>query len=65
LRVDLSALRLLPTADDLAALGAHSGYLANAVAKLKGAQDDAAQRAVASEALLLLSRIHRDLGVKQ
>jgi DNA repair exonuclease SbcCD nuclease subunit len=65
LRVDLSALRLLPTADDLAALGAHSGYLANAVAKLKTAQDDPAQRAVATEALMLLSRIHRDLDVKQ
>jgi serine/threonine protein kinase HipA of HipAB toxin-antitoxin module len=65
LRLDMSALRLTPTADDLAQLGAHAGYLANAVAKLKAAQDDPAQRAVATEALLLLSRIHRDLGIKQ
>jgi DNA repair exonuclease SbcCD nuclease subunit len=65
LRVDMSAMRLMPTADDLAQLGAHAGYLANAVAKLKIAQDDPAQRAVANEALMLLSRIHRDLDVKQ
>jgi DNA repair exonuclease SbcCD nuclease subunit len=64
LRVDMSALRLMPTADDLAQLGAHAGYLANAVAKLKAAQDDPEQSTVATEALMLLSRIHRDLGVK-
>lgn len=65
LRLDLSALRLTPTADDLAQLGAHAGYLANAVARLKAAQEDPEQRSVATEALMLLSRIHRDLGVKQ
>ncbi|MDB5772262.1 MAG: metallophosphatase [Burkholderia sp.] len=65
LRMDMSAMRLMPTADDLATLGANSGYLANAVAKLKTAQDDPDQHAVATEALMLLSRIHRDLGTKQ
>jgi DNA repair exonuclease SbcCD nuclease subunit len=65
LRLDLSGMRLLPTADDLAVLGAQSGYLANAVAKLKAAQDDAALRSVATEALMLLSRIHGNLGGKQ
>jgi DNA repair exonuclease SbcCD nuclease subunit len=65
LRLDVSAMRLMPTADDLAQLGAHAGYLANAVAKLRTAQDDPAQSTVATEALMLLSRIHRDLGIKQ
>jgi DNA repair exonuclease SbcCD nuclease subunit len=65
LRVDLSQMRLMPTADDLAELGAQGGYLANVVAKLKVAQDEPSQRAVATEALLLLSRIHRESGAKQ
>jgi hypothetical protein len=65
LRADLSALRLMPTAADLDELGAQGGYLANVVAKLKAAQDDPARRAVATEAMMLLSRIGRDLGSRQ
>jgi nucleotide-binding universal stress UspA family protein len=65
LRVDLSGLQVLPTADDLAELGAQSGYLAKVVARLRGLQEDpqsdpqAVKRA--AEALLLLARFQREL----
>jgi nucleotide-binding universal stress UspA family protein len=65
LRVDLSGLQVLPTADDLAELGAQSGYLAKVVARLRGLQEDpqsdpqAVRRA--AEALLLLARFQREL----
>lgn len=65
LRVDLSGLQVLPTADDLAELGAQSGYLAKVVARLRGLQEDPQSdpREVrrAAEALLLLARFQREL----
>ncbi|RKT21991.1 DNA repair exonuclease SbcCD nuclease subunit [Paraburkholderia sp. RAU2J] len=65
LRVDLSGLQVLPTADDLAELGAQSGYLAKVVARLRGLQEDpqADPQEVrrAAEALLLLARFQREL----
>ncbi len=65
LRVDLSGLQVLPTADDLAELGAQSGYLAKVVARLRGLQEDPQsdpqQVKRAAEALLLLARFQREL----
>jgi DNA repair exonuclease SbcCD nuclease subunit len=65
LRVDLGGLQVLPTADDLAELGAQSGYLAKVVARLRGLQEDPQsdpqQVKRAAEALLLLARFQRDL----
>jgi hypothetical protein len=65
LRVDLSALQVLPTADDLAELGAQSGYLAKVVSRLRGLQEDPQsdpqQSRRAAEALLLLARFQREL----
>jgi nucleotide-binding universal stress UspA family protein len=65
LRVDLSALQVLPTADDLAELGAQSGYLEKVVARLRGLQEDPQsdpqQVKRAAEALLLLARFQREL----
>ncbi|HZZ13073.1 MAG TPA: DNA repair exonuclease [Paraburkholderia sp.] len=65
LRSDLSGLQVLPTADDLAELGAQSGYLAKVVARLRGMQEDPQsdphQVKRAAEALLLLARFQRDL----
>ncbi|MGF6770792.1 DNA repair exonuclease SbcCD nuclease subunit [Paraburkholderia sp. GAS199] len=65
LRVDLSGLQVLPTADDLAGLGAQSGYLAKVVARLRGLQEDPQadpqQVRRAAEALLLLARFQRDM----
>ncbi|RZF29293.1 DNA repair exonuclease [Paraburkholderia sp. UYCP14C] len=64
LRADLSSLHVLPTADDLAELGAQSGYLAKVVARLRGLQEDAQsdpqQARRAAEALLLLARFQRE-----
>jgi hypothetical protein len=65
LRVDLSGLQVLPTADDLAELGAQSGYLAKVVARLRDLQEDPQsdpqQVKRAAEALLLLARFQREL----
>ncbi|WP_454827570.1 metallophosphoesterase family protein [Paraburkholderia xenovorans] len=65
LRVDLSGLQVLPTADDLAELGAQSGYLAKVVARLRGLQEDPQsdphEVRRAAEALLLLARFQREL----
>jgi hypothetical protein len=65
LRVDLSGLQVLPTADDLAEFGAQSGYLAKVVARLRGLQEDPQadpqQVKRAAEALLLLARFQREL----
>ena len=65
LRVDLSALHVLPTTEDLAELGAQSGYLAKVVARLRAMQEDpqsdAQQVKRAAEALLLLARFQREL----
>jgi DNA repair exonuclease SbcCD nuclease subunit len=65
LRVDLSGLQVLPTADDLAELGAQSGYLAKVVERLRGLQEDPQadpqQVKRAAEALLLLARFQREL----
>jgi len=64
LRADLGDLHVLPTADDLAELGAQSGYLAKVVARLRGLQEDPQgdpQKARhAAEALLLLARFQRE-----
>lgn len=64
LRADLSELQVLPTADDLAELGAQSGYLAKVVARLRGLQEDPQadppQAKRAAEALLLLARLQRE-----
>ncbi|SMG56205.1 metallophosphoesterase family protein [Paraburkholderia susongensis] len=64
LRADLSGLHVLPTADDLAELGAQSGYLAKVVARLRGLQEEAQadpqQARRAAEALLLLARFQRE-----
>ena len=65
LRVDMSALQVLPTTEDLAELGAQSGYLAKVVARLRGLQEalqsDPQQVRRAAEALLLLARFQREL----
>ncbi|WP_144109297.1 exonuclease SbcCD subunit D [Paraburkholderia sp. BCC1886] len=65
LRVDLSGLQVLPTEADLAELGAHGGYLAKVVARLRGLQEapqsDPQQIRRAAEALLLLARFQREL----
>ncbi|MFM0339693.1 metallophosphoesterase family protein [Paraburkholderia fungorum] len=65
LRADLGGLQVLPTADDLAELGAQSGYLAKVVARLRGLQEDPQsdphQVKRAAEALLLLARFQREL----
>jgi DNA repair exonuclease SbcCD nuclease subunit len=65
LRVDLSGLQVLPTADDLAELGAQSGYLAKVVARLRDLQEDPQsdpqQIKRAAEALLLLARFQREV----
>nr|WP_222858280.1 DNA repair exonuclease [Paraburkholderia phenoliruptrix] len=65
LRVDLSALHVLPTTEDLAELGAQSGYLAKVVARLRAMQEDPQsdpqQVKRAAEALLLLARFQREL----
>ena len=59
LRADMSRLQLQPTAEEIAALGAGSGYLASVVARLKDIQNGAEQGAVATEALHSLARIQR------
>jgi DNA repair exonuclease SbcCD nuclease subunit len=65
LRVDLSGLQVLPTDDDIAELGAQSGYLAKVVARLRGLQEDPQSDPQevrrAAEALLLLARFQREL----
>lgn len=65
LRVDLSGLQVLPTAADLAELGAQSGYLAKVVARLRSLQEDPQSDPEkvkrAAEALLLLARFQREL----
>ncbi|CAH2909170.1 MAG: DNA double-strand break repair protein Mre11 [uncultured Paraburkholderia sp.] len=65
LRVDLSGLQVLPTTEDLAELGAQSGYLAKVVARLRDMQEDPQsdpqQVRRAAEALLLLARFQREL----
>jgi DNA repair exonuclease SbcCD nuclease subunit len=60
LRASTSELKVLPTEEDLAALGARSGYLANVVTRLREMQADDATGAAASEALLLLAGFQRD-----
>ncbi len=60
LRVDLAALQLAPTADDIAALHA-DGYLGEVITELRGMQQqdasDSGQAAVARHALGLLTRL--------
>ncbi|MGF6727104.1 DNA repair exonuclease SbcCD nuclease subunit [Paraburkholderia sp. GAS41] len=60
LRVEMSELQVQPTADDLAALGAQSGYLGKVVARLRDLQADPQQAKVAAEALLLLAQFQRE-----
>jgi DNA repair exonuclease SbcCD nuclease subunit len=60
LRSSTTELKVLPTEEDLAALGARSGYLANVVARLRALQADETQAAAASNALLLLAGFQRD-----
>lgn len=62
LRVDTAGVKVLPTEDDLAALGARSGYLANVVKRLRDLQSDDSQATTASEALLLLAQLQREAG---
>jgi hypothetical protein len=54
LRHDLSALRLAPTDEDIAALHA-DGYLGEVIAELRDAPD--ADRAVAQDALAILTSL--------
>jgi DNA repair exonuclease SbcCD nuclease subunit len=61
-RCDMEGLRLAPTAADLDALGAGNGYLANVVASLKAMQEEGTDRQLATEALMILSRIQSDAG---
>jgi DNA repair exonuclease SbcCD nuclease subunit len=60
LRSSTTELKVLPTEEDLAALGARSGYLSNVVARLRALQADETQAAAASNALLLLAGFQRD-----
>lgn len=60
MRSSTVAIKILPTEEDLAALGARSGYLARVVDRLRDLQGDAAKAAVASQALLLLAQFQRD-----
>jgi DNA repair exonuclease SbcCD nuclease subunit len=60
LRASTTELKVQPTEEDLAALGARSGYLAKVVARLRELQADESQAAAASEALLLLAGFQRD-----
>jgi DNA repair exonuclease SbcCD nuclease subunit len=60
LRSSTTELKVQPTEEDLAALGARSGYLANVVARLRELQADESKAAAASEALLLLAGFQRD-----
>ncbi|KDB09360.1 metallophosphoesterase [Burkholderia sp. lig30] len=62
LRSSTTGLKVQPTEEDLAALGARSGYLANVVGRLRELQADPARSAAASEALLLLAGFQRDTG---
>ncbi|MDO9461973.1 MAG: DNA repair exonuclease, partial [Alphaproteobacteria bacterium] len=57
LRRDLSALRLRPTADDIAALQA-DGYLGSVITELRDADGPAAQEALAILTTLLAERRH-------
>jgi hypothetical protein len=59
LQADLSSLRLMPTAEDIAALDA-DGYLGDVIAELRDSQSDLAQpeaARIASEALNLLATL--------
>ncbi|MEW6346494.1 MAG: DNA repair exonuclease [Pseudomonadota bacterium] len=60
MRVDMSELQVQPTADDLAALGAQSGYLGKVVTRLRDLQADPQQAKLAAEALLLLAQFQRE-----
>ncbi|HEY1998542.1 DNA repair exonuclease [Paraburkholderia sp.] len=60
LRVEMTELQVQPTADDLAALGAQSGYLGKVVARLRDLQADPQQATLAAEALLLLAQFQRE-----
>ena len=60
LRVEMSELQVQPTEDDLAALGAQSGYLGKVVARLRDLQGDPQQAKLAAEALLLLAQFQRE-----
>ncbi|WP_308142727.1 metallophosphoesterase family protein [Burkholderia pseudomallei] len=62
LRADTTDIKVLPTEEDLATIGARSGYLAKVVERLRELQDDDSQAAVTSEALLLLARFQRETG---
>ena len=62
LRVDTSALRVLPTEDELASLASRGGYLSRVVERLREAQQDPSQAATATDALLLLAQYSRDTG---
>jgi DNA repair exonuclease SbcCD nuclease subunit len=62
MRSSTTGIQVLPTPDELAALGAQSGYLARVVDRLRMLQDDATHSAVASEALLLLAQFQREKG---
>ena len=61
LRATTTGVKVLPTDEDLAALGARSGYLAKVVERLRAIQADG-EGAVASEALLMLARYQRETG---
>ncbi|MBC8737146.1 DNA repair exonuclease [Paraburkholderia sp. UCT31] len=61
LRADTTGLQVLPTDDELAALGAQGGYVAKVVAQLRELQADVSQGRVAAEALLMLAKFQRDV----
>lgn len=61
LRATTTGIKVLPTDEDLAALGARSGYLSKVVERLRAIQADGGD-AVASEALLMLARFQRETG---
>jgi DNA repair exonuclease SbcCD nuclease subunit len=61
LRSNTSALQVLPTDAELAAIGGQGGYVANVVASLRDLQSDPAQAAVAAEALMLLAQIQKQV----
>ena len=62
LRADITSLQVSPTEEELAMLGAQSGYLAKVVARLRALQGDAVQGKAASEALLLLAKFQQKAG---
>jgi DNA repair exonuclease SbcCD nuclease subunit len=62
LRTNTADIQVLPTADELFALGAQGGYVANVVTRLRDMQGDPLSGRTAADALLLLAKFQRDAG---